>query len=239
MTLNPRPGYLIALATGLIAIGAGALDQQPVSATQQFSCNGRMNNGWSYTAEFLNGRFTQIRWQRSGQPPQTSTLTYKTNNTKGQPIYTGSFQGATRVSLVDISAGNVQSGSQVSVQVEEWGSSVGTCGAATADNQPPAPPPPGSKLFCDGRMNNDWTYTAEFSERRFTQILWQRPGQPPQVTTLTLKTINPKGIPIYTGAFQSATTVTLVDLSGGNPRVGSEISVGVEEWGWARGRCRR
>jgi hypothetical protein len=42
----------------------------------------------------------------------------------------------------------------------------------------------------------------------------------------------------FRGAFQSATSVTLVDLSGGNAQICSEVSVGVEEWGWARGQCR-
>ncbi|WP_206602870.1 hypothetical protein [Leptolyngbya ohadii] len=88
-------------------------------------------------------------------------------------------------------------------------------------------------------MNNGWFYTAEFRDGRFTQIQWQRSGQPPQTTTLTFSSTNGQGQPIYTGAFQAATAVTLVDLSGGNVQPGSQVSVEVEEWGWARGNCRR
>jgi hypothetical protein len=35
----------------------------------------------------------------------------------------------------------------------------------------------------------------------------------------------------------AATKVTLVDISRGDVRSGSQISVGVEEWGWSRGTC--
>jgi len=106
----------------------------PAQATQQFSCNGRMNNGWAYSATFLNGRFTQIRWERSGQPPQVSTLTFASTNTQGEPIYRGSFQAATAVTLIDLSKGNVGQGSQISVGVEEWGWSRGTCGTSGGGN---------------------------------------------------------------------------------------------------------
>jgi hypothetical protein len=198
-----------------------------------------MNNGWAYTAEFLDGRFTQIRWKRLGQPPQTTNLTFSSTNAQGQPIYTGAFQAATTVTLVDLSGGNVSPGSQISVRVEEWGTSVGICGISTGGNAPPSPPPVSQRLLCDGRMNNGWAYTAEFTDRRFTLIRWKRLGQPPQTTNLTFSSTNAQGQPIYTGAFQAATTVTLVDLSGGNVQPGSEVSVGVGEWGWARGRCRR
>jgi len=231
-------GYMAALATGFMTIGLVVVDNQPASASQQFLCNGSMNNGWAYTASFVDGRFTQIRWERSGQPPQTTNLTFSSTNAQGQPIYTGAFQAATTVTLVDLSGGNVQPGSQISVTVEEWGTSEGTCGLSTGEGVPPSPPPVSQAIFCDGRMNNGWAYTAEYTDRRFTLIRWQRSGQPPQTTTLTLRATNAQGEPIYTGAFQAATTVTLVDLSRGNAQPGSEVSVGVEEWGWARGRCR-
>lgn len=98
----------------------------------EFSCAGRMNNGWSYSAVFLDGRFTQIRWNRAGQPPLTATsaLTLDRRNSQGEPIYRGSFREATAVTLVDLGKGNVRSGSQVSVGVEEWGWSRGTCSVA-------------------------------------------------------------------------------------------------------------
>jgi hypothetical protein len=99
----------------------------PVNSAQQLFCTGSMNNGWNHNAEFVNGRFTQIRWQRAGQPPQVTTLTFDTTNAKGEPIYRGTFMAATKVTLVDISRGDVRSGSQISVGVEEWGWSRGTC----------------------------------------------------------------------------------------------------------------
>lgn len=120
-------GCKTALVTGLMAIGLLAVDQQSASAAQSFSCNGSMNNGWVYTAEFVDGRFTRIRWERSGQPPQTTNLTFSNTNAQGQPIYTGAFQAATAVTLVDLSGGNVQPGSAVSVGVEEWGWARGRC----------------------------------------------------------------------------------------------------------------
>lgn len=230
-------GHTTALATGFAMLGTVAVIQQPASAAQQFSCTGTMNNGWAYTANFVDGRFTQIRWERSGQPPQTSTLTFSNTNAQGQPVYTGAFQAATMITLLDLSAGDVGPGSQISVSVEEWGTSTGTCGTDVGA----APPPPVTPqaLFCDGRMTNGWAYTAEYADGRFTRIRWQRTGQPPQTSSLTLDQRNAQGQPIYRGAFLAATSVTLVDLSGGNPQAGSEVSVEVEEWGWARGRCRR
>ncbi|WP_206602802.1 hypothetical protein [Leptolyngbya ohadii] len=116
--------------TGMSLIAFGAVFV-PAQATQQLSCTGRMNNGWTYDAKFLNGRFTQITWNRAGQPPQVSTLTFYGTNPEGQPIYRGAFQAATAVTLVDLGKGNVRPGSQVSVGVEEWGWSRGTCTAST------------------------------------------------------------------------------------------------------------
>ena len=127
MSLKNLQGYTTALATGLMTMGLLVVDKQSASATQQFFCNGSMNNGWTYTAEFVNGRFTQIRWVRSEQPPQTTNLTFRATNAKGEPIYTGAFQAATTVTLVDLSLGNAQPGSEVSVGVEEWGWARGRC----------------------------------------------------------------------------------------------------------------
>lgn len=130
--------WAIAWITGLTALGLCLVDATAptASATQQFFCNGRMNNGWTYSAEFLNGRFTLIRWQRSGQPPQVSNLTFRATNAQGQPIYTGAFQGATTVTLVDLSGGNVRPGSEVSVGVEEWGWARGRCTASSDGSSP-------------------------------------------------------------------------------------------------------
>lgn len=117
------------IATVLTGIGLLVADAAfvPVRAAQQFFCTGQMTNGWNYTAEFVDGRFTQIRWQRSGQPPQVSSLTFSSTNAQGQPIYRGAFQAATAVTLIDLSNGAVGSGSEISVGVEEWGWSRGTC----------------------------------------------------------------------------------------------------------------
>ncbi|NJL84217.1 MAG: hypothetical protein HC890_17195 [Chloroflexaceae bacterium] len=239
MSFKNLQGYTAALATGLMTIGLLMVHKQSASAAQQLFCNGRMNNGWAYRAEFVDGRFTQIRWERSGQPPQTTNLTFSSTNAQRQPIYTGAFQAATAVTLVDLSGGNVSQGSQISISVEEWGTSTGTCGITTGGTVPPSRPPVSRPLFCEGRMNNGWAYRAEFADRGFTLIRWERSGLPAQTTNLTFSSTNAQGQPIYTGAFQGATAVTLVDLSRGNVQPGSEVSVGVEEWGWARGKCRR
>ncbi|GAB4369819.1 MAG: hypothetical protein Kow00121_10070 [Elainellaceae cyanobacterium] len=226
------------IATGLAGMSLIVAEAgfSPAYATQQLFCTGQMNNGWAYTAEFLDGRFTQIRWQRSGQPPQTTNLTFSNTNAQGQPLYTGAFQAATTVTLVDLSGGNVSSGSQISVSAEEWGTSTGTC-STSAGGSAPLPPPSSQTLFCDGRMNNGWAYRAEFLDGRFTQLRWQRSGQPPQVSELTFASNNTLGQPIYRGTLMAAVAVTLVDLSAGDVGTGSEISVGVEEWGWSRGTC--
>lgn len=106
---------------------------QQANPPQQFSCTGTKVNGWNYDAKFVDGRFTQITWTRSGQPTQVSPLTFDRKNEQGQPIYRGAFQEATAISLVDLGQGNVSPGSQVSVGTEEWGWARGTCAIATAD----------------------------------------------------------------------------------------------------------
>lgn len=115
------------IAASLFVAGATTASAQSV---QTYSCAGQMANGWRYSALFLDGRFTQIRWDRSGQPTQTSALTRAATNSAGEPIYRGSFREATAVTLVDLGKGNVRPGSQVSVGVEEWGWARGTCSAS-------------------------------------------------------------------------------------------------------------
>ncbi|MBW4660322.1 MAG: hypothetical protein KME15_16735 [Drouetiella hepatica Uher 2000/2452] len=126
-----------AITTGLLGTSLffAEANFSSAHAAQQFSCNGQMSNGWTYSAEYLDGRFTQIRWQRSGQPPQVSRLTFKSNNAQGQPIYKGGLFAAVTVTLVDLSRGDVQVGSQISVGVEEWGWSRGNCGTASSDSE--------------------------------------------------------------------------------------------------------
>lgn len=131
MSLKFMKGAIVTALTGMSLLVIEAAFS-PVRAAQQFSCTGRMSNGWNYTAEFLDGRFTQIRWERSGQPPQVSTLTFSSTNSLGEPIYRGSFQAATTVTLIDLSKGAVGPNSQISVGVEEWGWSRGTCGTSTS-----------------------------------------------------------------------------------------------------------
>ncbi|WP_390883638.1 hypothetical protein [Kovacikia minuta] len=114
--------------TGWAIVGLLLIDATFSSASaQQITCRGRMNSGWRYSAEYSNGSFTQIRWHRSGQSSQVSYLTYSSTNAQGQPVYTGAFRANTAVTLVDLSGGYVRSGSQISVGVEEWGWSRGTC----------------------------------------------------------------------------------------------------------------
>lgn len=101
-------------------------------AVQQLFCNGRMNNGWSYSAEFIDGQFSRIRWTRQGKPPQTTNLTYDSINNKDQPVYTGGLMGALGVTLIDLSGGDVRPGSQITVTVDDWGRSRANCGTSTS-----------------------------------------------------------------------------------------------------------
>lgn len=117
---------------GFTSLGVLLAAFSPAQAAQQLFCTGRMNSGWNYTAEYVDGRFTQIRWERPGVPPQVTNLSYVSNNAQGQPIYRGGFQAATAITLVDLSAGNVRPGSQISVSGEEWGWSRGNCGLSAS-----------------------------------------------------------------------------------------------------------
>lgn len=110
--------------------------------------------------------------------------------------------------------------------------------AQTPATQPAAVTPAAATVICTGQMQNGWQYQAEVANQRFTQIRWERSGVEPTVSTLQFYRNNAQGQPVYRGAFRAATQVALVDLSGGNPRSGSQISIGVEEWGWSRGNCR-
>lgn len=230
--------YQQILAGTVMALSICMLVELPAPATQSFSCQGQMDNGWRYTAEFVNGRFTQIRWQRAGQPSQTTNLKFLNTNKQQQPVYTGAFQAATQVTLVDLSGGNVKSGSSISVTVEEWGTSTGQCGTSSHSNRPSPLSPGVRQLACRGQMKNGWAYSAKYTDGGFTQIRWERADQPPQITTLTSQGNNTQGQPVYRGSFQAATMISLVDLSRGNVKPGSQVSVGAEEWGWARGNCR-
>ncbi|MCL6435840.1 MAG: hypothetical protein K6T90_16835 [Leptolyngbyaceae cyanobacterium HOT.MB2.61] len=129
---NYRNGA-IASGTGLLTSVAAVgllwanVTVSSASAARWLICRGSMNNGWRYTAEYYNGSFTEIRWRRAGGRSEVSPLTYSYTNRRGQPVYTGTLMAAVTVTLVDLSYGNVGPGSQISVQVEEWGRSRGTC----------------------------------------------------------------------------------------------------------------
>ncbi|GEM_PF-923638 len=107
-----------------------------------------------------------------------------------------------------------------------------------AATQPPVTPPAAATVICTGQMQNGWQYRAEAASQRFTQVNWERAGAESTVSTLRFAQNNAQGQPIYRGSFRGATELALIDLSGGNPRPGSQISIGVEEWGWSRGNCR-
>lgn len=94
------------------------------------SCPGLDAAGNPYTATYVDGLFTLVRFDRSSKfPPVTSELTYDTVNEQGQPIYRGSFLGAANVILIDLSGGNVRPGSEVSVAVDNgWNQQRGACG---------------------------------------------------------------------------------------------------------------
>jgi hypothetical protein len=107
-----------------------------------------------------------------------------------------------------------------------------------ASAQPAAITPAAGTVVCTGQMQNGWQYRAEATNQRFTQIRWERSGAEPTVSTLRFYRNNAQGQPVYRGSFRAATELVLVDLSSGNPRQGSQISIGVQEWGWSRGNCR-
>jgi hypothetical protein len=98
-------------------------------ATMQLSCKGLDHRGNDYKAEYVDGVFRKIVFQRQDAPPVTSDLKYDKQNDQGQPIYRGAFLGAADVVLIDLSGGNVRSGSQVSIAVDgQWNKKRGTCG---------------------------------------------------------------------------------------------------------------
>lgn len=228
--------YLASLIALELLVSALSL-ASPAHAAQSFVCQGRMDNGFGYLAHYVDGRFTEIVWDRPGQPPTTTSLNFKSTDNQGQPVYQGSFLAATTVTLIDRSRGNVGPGTEILIEAEEWGSSSAACGLGVADGG--EPPPPVGGLTCTGQMNNGFGYMVHHQHNRFTSIVWERPGQPPTTTTLTFDNNNEQGQPIYRGSFLAATAVTMVDLSGGNPGPGSQVSIGVEEWGWSRGICQR
>ncbi|GGA40097.1 hypothetical protein [Okeania sp. KiyG1] len=114
----------------LLFVGTFFLPVPLAHAAYSLSCDGLDHGGNPYTASYINGLFTQVRFDRSPDlPPVVSELTYDTVNEQGQPVYRGGFLGAADVVLIDISGGNVKPGSEVSVSVDNlWNQERGICG---------------------------------------------------------------------------------------------------------------
>ncbi len=114
----------------LLFIGTIFMPLPFAHAAMGLFCNGLDAGGNPYTATFVDGLFTQVRFDRSPNlPPVVSELTYDTVNEQGQPIYRGGFLGAADVVLIDLSGGNVKPGSEVSVSVDNlWNQERGICG---------------------------------------------------------------------------------------------------------------
>ncbi|MGD1806410.1 hypothetical protein ACP6PL_13360 [Dapis sp. BLCC M126] len=99
-------------------------------AAYSLSCDGLDGVGNPYTATYVDGLFTKVRFDRSPDlPPVVSELTYDIVNEEGQPIYRGGYLAAADVVLIDLSGGNVKPGSEVSVSVDNnWNQERGICG---------------------------------------------------------------------------------------------------------------
>ncbi|NET60471.1 MAG: hypothetical protein F6K47_31335 [Symploca sp. SIO2E6] len=93
-------------------------------------------------------------------------------------------------------------------------------------------------FFCDGLDYSGSPYQATYVDGLFTQISFTRPDLPPVITELTYDTVNSQGEPIYRGGYLGAADVVLIDLSKGNVKPGSEVSVAVDNlWNSQRGIC--
>ncbi|MGK7921388.1 MAG: hypothetical protein AB4080_15410 [Trichodesmium sp.] len=114
----------------LLFIGTIFLPVPFAHAAMVLYCDGLDAGGYPYTATYVDGLFTQVRFDRSPDlPPVVSELTYDTVNEQGQPVYRGSYLGAADVVLIDLSGGNVQPGSEVSEAVDnQFNQERGICG---------------------------------------------------------------------------------------------------------------
>ncbi len=120
----------LAITFVVLFIGTMFLPVPFAHAAMVLYCNGLDGGGNPYTATYVDGLFTQVRFDRSPDlPPVVSELTYDTVNEQGQPIYRGAYLGAADVVLIDTSGGNVKPGSEVSVAVDnQWNQERGICG---------------------------------------------------------------------------------------------------------------
>lgn len=131
--LGKKISKLIATLVAIVfflSMGTMFLPVPAAQAALVLLCDGLDYGGDPYTATYVDGLFTEVRFDRTPNlPPVTSELTYDTVNEQGQPIYRGGYLGAADVVLVDISGGNVRSGSEVSVSVDGlWNQERGICG---------------------------------------------------------------------------------------------------------------
>lgn len=90
---------------------------------------------------------------------------------------------------------------------------------------------------CTGVMANGIGFSARTVEGLFEELVWTKAGQPDRMSKLSYYATNAEGQTVWRGAFEQATKVLLVDLSGGTVRNDSRIAVYAEEWGWAEGTC--
>ena len=91
---------------------------------------------------------------------------------------------------------------------------------------------------CPGLDAGGHLYTATYVDGLFTKVVFTRPGLPPVTSELTYNTVNAQGEPIYRGGYLGAADVILIDLSKGNVKPGSEVSVAVDGlWNQRQGVC--
>ncbi|NER36729.1 MAG: hypothetical protein F6J93_22555 [Oscillatoria sp. SIO1A7] len=222
---------LLVATVFFLGMGTILLPVPTAQAAMVLFCPGLDAGGYPYTATYVDGLFTEVRFDRSPSlPPVTSELTYDTVNEQGEPIYRGGYLGMADVTLVDRSKGNVQPGSEVSVAVDgRWNQTRGVCGTST-----PTP----TALTCPGLDYNGYPYTASYNGGLFTQVRFERPGMPPVTTELTRYAVNDQGEPLYEGGYLGMADVILVDLSKDNVQPGSQVSVAVDNlWNQRRGVC--
>lgn len=225
---------LLVATVFFLGMGTVLLPVPTAQAAVQLFCPGLDADGYPYTANYLDGLFTEVIFDRdSSQPPVTSELTYDGVNEEGEPIYRGAYLGAADVTLVDRSKGNVKTGSEVSVAVDgRWNQTRGVCGISSNPNPTP------TALTCPGLDGLGYPYTAAYNGELFTDVRFDRgPSLPPATTKLTRYAVNDQGEPLYEGNLGSA-DVILVDLSKDNVQPGSQVSVAVDNnWNQQRGVC--
>lgn len=137
-----RKPVVAAIVTGLSAIGwFGATSLViPKSAIAQamVQCEGQLPNGWFFNAEYQNGLFRRIVWSRTGNAPRVSSLRYDPSSVQREPTYliqTGEIPGR----LVDLSFGNVQTGSTIRLEIPGLQPIIGVCGTPMGGPATPVP----------------------------------------------------------------------------------------------------